>query len=78
MLQPTVWLLFLWSTLRSAQHYCSKLKNKPGQVVHLAVFVYFGVSLIADQWIIWRKPGDEEVDVVFPFFIAFKFLFIFG
>ena len=48
------------------------------QVVHLAVYIFFSVSLLADQWIIWRKPGDEEIDVIFPFFIAFKFLFIFG
>ena len=48
------------------------------QVVHLAVYIFFGVSLLADQWIIWREPGDEEIDVIFPFFIAFKFLFIFG
>ena len=48
------------------------------QVVHLAVYIFFSVSLIQDQWIIWRKEGDEEIDVIFPFFIAFKFLFIFG
>ena len=48
------------------------------KVVHMAVYIFFGVSLLADQWIIWRKPGDEEIDLVFPFFIAFKFLFIFG
>ena len=48
------------------------------QVVHLAVYIFFTVSLLADQWIIWRKPGDEEIDVIFPLFIAFKFLFIFG
>ena len=28
------------------------------QVVHLAVYVYFAVSLIGEQWIIWRKPGS--------------------
>ena len=50
----------------------------PVKVVHMAVYIFFGVSLLADQWIIWRKPGDEEIDLVFPFFIAFKFLFIFG
>ena len=50
----------------------------PFKVVHMAVYIFFGVSLLADQWIIWRKPGDEEIDLVFPFFIAFKFLFIFG
>ena len=25
------------------------------QVVHLAVYVYFAVSLIGEQWIIWRQ-----------------------
>ena len=44
----------------------------------MAVYIFFGVSLLADQWIIWRKPGDEEIDLVFPLFIGFKFLFIFG
>ena len=48
------------------------------QVVHLAVYTFFAVFLVADQWIIWRKPGDEEVDLVYPIFITFKFLFIFG
>ena len=48
------------------------------QVVHLAVYIFFGISLLADQWIIWRQPGDEEVDLIYPFFMAFKFLFIFG
>ena len=33
------------------------------QVVHLAVYVYFAVSLIGKQWIFWKKPGDEEVDL---------------
>ena len=48
------------------------------QVVHLAVYIFFAVSLVADQWIIWRRPGDEEVDLVYPIFMTFKFLFIFG
>ena len=48
------------------------------QVVHLAVYIFFAVSLVADQWIIWRNPGDEEVDIVYPIFMTFKFLFIFG
>ena len=39
------------------------------QVVHLAVYVFFAVSLIGEQWIIWRKPGDEEVDLYYPIFI---------
>ena len=48
------------------------------QVVHLAVYIFFAVSLVADQWIIWRRPGDEEVDLVYPIFMTFKFLFIYG
>ena len=48
------------------------------QVVHLAVYVFFTVSMVADQWIIWRRPGDEELDLVYPIFMTFKFLFIFG
>ena len=48
------------------------------QVVHLAVYVYFAVSLIGEQWIIWRNPGDEEVDLYYPIFMTVRFLFIFG
>ena len=36
------------------------------------------MSVLADQWIIWRQPGDEELDLVYPVFMTFKFLFIFG
>ena len=48
------------------------------QVVHLAVYVYFAVSLIGEQWIIWRQAGDEEVDLYYPIFMTVRFLFIFG
>jgi len=48
------------------------------QVVHLVVYIHFAVRLIGDQWIIWRKPGDEEVDLYYPIFLTFKFLFFFG
>jgi len=48
------------------------------QVVHLAVYVYFAVSLIGEQWVIWREPGDEEVDLYYPIFMTVRFLFIFG
>ena len=44
------------------------------QVVHLAIYVFFTISLISDQWII----STEECDVVIPIFTIFKFLFIFG
>ena len=48
------------------------------QVVHLAVYIQFAVDLIGEQWIIWRKEGDEEVDLYYPIFLTFKFLFFFG
>ena len=48
------------------------------QVVQLAVYVYFAVSLIGEQWLIWRQPGDEEADLYYPIFMTFRFLFIFG
>ena len=47
------------------------------QVVTLAVYVYFAVALIGEQWIIWRKPGDE-IDLWYPIFMTVKFLFFFG
>ena len=43
-------------------------------MVHLAIYVFFTISLISDQWII----STEECDVVIPIFTIFKFLFIFG
>ena len=47
------------------------------QVVTLAVYVYFAVALIGEQWIVWRKPGDE-IDLWYPIFMTVKFLFFFG
>merc|ERR1712223_432125 len=47
------------------------------QVVTLAVYVYFAVALIGEQWIIYRKPGDE-IDLWYPIFMTVKFLFYFG
>ena len=44
----------------------------------MAVYVYFAVSLIGEQWVIWRQPGDEEVDLYYPIFMTVRFLFIFG
>ena len=43
------------------------------QVVTLAVYFYFGVSLIGEQWLL-----DEEVDLYYPIFMTIKFLFLFG
>eukprot|EP00092_Neocalanus_flemingeri_P008253 GFUD01008899.1.p1 GENE.GFUD01008899.1~~GFUD01008899.1.p1 ORF type:complete len:268 (+),score=63.43 GFUD01008899.1:443-1246(+) len=48
------------------------------QVVHLAVYIHFAVGLVSNQWIIWRKAGDEEVDLYYPIFLTFNFLFYFG
>ena len=48
------------------------------QVVHLAVYIHFAVGLVGDQLVVWRKEGDEEVDLYFPIFLTFKFLFYFG
>jgi predicted membrane chloride channel (bestrophin family) len=42
-------------------------------VVTLAVYFYFGVSLIGKQWLL----GDE-VDIYYPIFMTIKFLFLFG
>lgn len=47
------------------------------QVVTLAVYVYFAVALIGEQWIIRRKPEDE-IDLWYPIFMTIKFLFYFG
>ena len=43
------------------------------QVVTLAVYFYFGVSLIGEQWLL-----DDEVDLYYPIFMTIKFLFLFG
>jgi len=48
------------------------------QVVHLAVYIHFAGRLVGDQYIKWRKEGDEEVDLYYPIFLTFKFLFFFG
>ena len=42
------------------------------QVVHLAVYVFFAVSLVGEQWIIWKKEGDEEVDLYYPVFMTVR------
>merc|ERR1719309_758262 len=43
------------------------------QVVTLAVYFYFGVSLIGEQWLL-----TDEVDLYYPIFMTIKFLFLFG
>ena len=45
------------------------------QVVHLAVYIYFGVQLVGSQWIRFGKEGEQELG---PVFLIFKFLFYFG
>ena len=50
--------------------------------MHLAVYVYFAASLFGEQWIVAGnqdfKRKDEEVDLYYPIFMTFRFLFVFG
>ena len=55
------------------------------QVVHLAVYFYFAVALMGRQWV--QKTKNEgtlfaddprELDLYFPIFLTFEFLFYFG
>jgi len=48
------------------------------QVVHLAVYIHFAMALVGDQWIVWTVDGAEEIDLYYPIFLTFKFLFYFG
>jgi len=52
------------------------------QVVTLAVYIYFAVSLIGEQWLIWRyrngKWEGDQLNLYYPFFMTVKFLFFFG
>jgi len=59
------------------------------QVVHLAVYFYFAVSLVGRQWVqvskdvgvIGKMTGNEdpeELDLYFPIFLTFEFLFYVG
>jgi len=53
------------------------------QVVTMAVYVYFAVSLIGEQWQIWRQGPDgkwrgDEIILYYPIFMTVKFLFYFG
>jgi len=60
------------------------------QVVHLAVYFYFLIALIGRQWIqipdsdqsiydmISGKADPRELDLYFPIFLTFEFLFFFG
>ena len=43
------------------------------QVVTLAVYVYFAVSLVSEQWIV-----TEKIDLYYPIFMTVRFLFFFG
>jgi len=43
------------------------------QVVTLAVYIYFGCTLIADQWVV-----GEKLDLWYPIFGTMKFLFFWG
>lgn len=60
------------------------------QVVHLAVYFYFLVALIGRQWIqiknsdgtlcdyVLGNTDPRELDLYFPIFLTFEFLFFFG
>jgi len=58
------------------------------QVVHLAVYFYFAVSLVGRQWVqvskeesagfLAGKIDPEELDLYFPIFLTFEFLFYVG
>ena len=48
------------------------------QVVHMIVYIYFGTCLVAEQWLIYREEGDLKIDLYFPIFMTFKFLFYMG
>lgn len=38
----------------------------------MAVYVFFAVSLVGEQWIIWKQEGDEEVDLYYPVFMTVR------
>merc|ERR1719320_362181 len=59
-------------------HMMGRLSEFRSALAEVATYVYFAVSLIGEQWIIWRRPGDEEVDLYYPIFMTVRFLFIFG
>merc|ERR1719357_2394584 len=50
------------------------------QVVHLAVYIYFATSLIGEQWLLCHENEncDQHIDLYFPIFMTFKFLFYMG
>lgn len=54
------------------------------QVVTMAVYIYFAVALIGEQWLLWRKrPGEDhfsgdQLDLYYPIFMTVKFLFFMG
>jgi len=50
------------------------------QVVTLAVYIYFAVALVGEQWIIQAHLTEKEhkIDLWYPIFMTVKFLFYFG
>jgi len=58
------------------------------QVVTLAVYIHFAVSLIGEQWLLRRKTDPmcsknckwtgDEIDLYYPIFMTIKFLFYMG
>ena len=48
------------------------------QVVSLAVYSYFGATLLGRQWLDPNRVDVKQVDYVFPFFTVLQFLFYVG
>ena len=62
------------------------------QVVHLAVYFYFAISLVSRQWVqvttakevnkdgwtLFQSEDPEELDLYIPIFLIFEFLFYMG
>jgi len=60
---------------------CKTFGNIPvplvyNQVVTLAVYIYFGCTLIADQWVV--GTNSSGLDLWYPFYGTLKFLFFWG
>ena len=68
------------------------LKLSLCQVVHLAVYFYFAISLVSRQWVqvttakevnkdgwtLFQSEDPEELDLYIPIFLIFEFLFYMG
>ena len=47
-------------------------------MVSLAVYSYFGATLLGRQWLDPNRVDVKQVDYVFPFFTVLQFLFYVG